>query len=166
MCIVSNILDYGRDRWPQPAKLPWNPWDIETTPITPYPRYPRPTPYTPAPILTPEQIDELMKLIEAAKKFDTVANQPDCEDPEKEKWIEEIKEIRAKMSKYEVYTNTNGYASKKTIIAETWEIRSDGSLIFWQDKASRTVAAIFASGQWTDVQNITPKGEDPQFLQD
>lgn len=35
-----------------------------------------------------EALEEFKKLLEAAKKFDEKTGQPDCEDPEKAKWIE------------------------------------------------------------------------------
>ena len=35
-----------------------------------------------------DSLEEFYKLIEAAKIFDKKTNQPDCEDPEKTKWLE------------------------------------------------------------------------------
>ncbi len=35
-----------------------------------------------------ESLEEFKQLLEAAKKFDIVSKQPDCEDPEKAKWLE------------------------------------------------------------------------------
>lgn len=35
-------------------------------------------------------IIQFKKLVEEAKKFDEVTNQPDCEDPEKAKFMEEL----------------------------------------------------------------------------
>lgn len=37
-----------------------------------------------------EMLAEFHKLIEAAKQFDKISGQPDCEDPEKTKWIEVV----------------------------------------------------------------------------
>ena len=37
---------------------------------------------------TIEGLQEFHKLLEAAKKFDQVTGQPDCEDTEKTKWLE------------------------------------------------------------------------------
>jgi hypothetical protein len=35
-----------------------------------------------------ELYEEFRKLLDAAKQFDEKTGQPDCEDPEKAKWIE------------------------------------------------------------------------------
>jgi len=41
---------------------------------------------------TPEALDTFKKMVEDAKKFDKLTNQPDCEDPEKMKWVEPVEE--------------------------------------------------------------------------
>lgn len=61
MCSVSMVLDYGQKVWPL------------IDPVTP---------------LITEPLKEWAKLLEQAKVFDKVAKQPDCEDPEKVKWLE------------------------------------------------------------------------------
>lgn len=37
-----------------------------------------------------DMVNEFKKLLEAAKQFDVITGQPDCEDPEKMKWIEVV----------------------------------------------------------------------------
>lgn len=116
MCIVSMVLDYGRAYPTLPPVMPI------TTPMPDYPpMYPPlvpahpanpPPPYwvgtitttnvpqeikkdkKPNPILswTPEAVKAFVALIEAAKQFDTVSGQPDCEDPEKGKFLDVLKE--------------------------------------------------------------------------
>jgi hypothetical protein len=39
---------------------------------------------------TPVRLEEFKRLVERAKAFDAIANQPDCEDPEKAKWLEVV----------------------------------------------------------------------------
>jgi hypothetical protein len=41
-------------------------------------------------VFTQDSFAEFKKLMEAAKIFDEKTNQPDCEDPEKQKWIEVV----------------------------------------------------------------------------
>jgi hypothetical protein len=40
---------------------------------------------------TQESFDQYMALLKAAKHFDDASGQPDCEDPTKTQWIEDIK---------------------------------------------------------------------------
>jgi hypothetical protein len=40
---------------------------------------------------TPDVHKQFLQLLEAAKLFDQVAGQPDCEDPSKAKWLQEVK---------------------------------------------------------------------------
>lgn len=37
-----------------------------------------------------EMFEEFKKLTEAAKQFDKISGQPDCEDPKKTEWIEVV----------------------------------------------------------------------------
>ena len=39
-----------------------------------------------------ELYEEFKKLLEAAKQFDEKTGQPDCEDPEKAKWIQIVEQ--------------------------------------------------------------------------
>lgn len=76
MCIISGIYDYGHRTWPTwPTTAPVPP-PIPPASATPFP--------------TPEQWEAFKRLIEVAKEFDRIANQPDCEDPEKGKWMEQV----------------------------------------------------------------------------
>lgn len=68
---MSMVLDYGRTTWPL------------------YPQVP--TSLHPAPIDSSIWY-EYKKLLEDAKEFDKKAKQPDCEDPEKQKWFETMDE--------------------------------------------------------------------------
>ena len=83
MCAVSMIIDYGRDRiWPH---QPWTTPNME-------PVYPLPIPQFPQidEAAMKAKLDAFLKLIEQAKETDKVTNQPDCEDPEKVKWLREL----------------------------------------------------------------------------
>lgn len=64
-----------------------------------------PTQWTPTPtVVQPYTAEELRELIEsfkqaveAAKSFDRLTGQPDCEDPEKAQLIERVAELEAKL---------------------------------------------------------------------
>lgn len=84
MCVYSMVIDQGRDRWPDP-------WRTHP-PFRPEP------PYVP-PITLPlsdkerQELEELRawkKLLEAAKAYDKVTGQPDCEDPGKVPFVDDI----------------------------------------------------------------------------
>lgn len=62
MCVVSMIHDYHRERWPDPIE-----WD-------------------------PTKWLGYQELLEKARKYDELMKQPDCPDPEKEKWAKELEE--------------------------------------------------------------------------
>lgn len=81
MCVVSMVLDYGRERWP------------DIIPVSPS------LPTTPLPGISPsvipnqfdwskytEQLKKYSDTLQAAKEFDKATKQPDCEDPEKVEW--------------------------------------------------------------------------------
>jgi hypothetical protein len=40
---------------------------------------------------TQESYRQFLALLEAAKQFDQKTNQPDCEDPAKGRWLQEVK---------------------------------------------------------------------------
>lgn len=46
--------------------------------------YGRQMPYQ---VWTPPVLDEFMKVVEQAEKFDTAAGEPDCIDPKKAEWL-------------------------------------------------------------------------------
>lgn len=77
MCIMSMVIDYGRERiWPQIPPATW----------------PSPVPSTP-PVDHEAELakwEAFKKLLDKAKELDIVAAQPDCEDPEKVKWLKEM----------------------------------------------------------------------------
>lgn len=154
MCVVSMILDHGRQRYPAPSLIPWNPQPYPMPGIIDNPTQPPNQEKN-----FKELIDELYKLIDQAKKYDEAAGEPDCEDPEKEKWLDEVKEIRNRMKEY-IVTVPNGTVK---VIANTWEVQSNGTLVFWQDESRKMTAAIFAPGKWDSVEaNET----NERFLQD
>lgn len=61
MCAVSMIMDQGIKQWPMPNPGIGNPFQ---------PPYNGPT---------KEQFEEFLNLLRAAKKFDDITGQPDCE---------------------------------------------------------------------------------------
>lgn len=61
MCTVSMVIDYARNMDLEDPERNWQ--------------------------LNQEIKDKFAKLLWAAKEFDTVAKQPDCEDPEKVEWL-------------------------------------------------------------------------------
>lgn len=82
MCVVSNILDYGRQTWPQPDKPKIDPY------FSPY-QWPNWDATTRTP--TAKEWQEFLELVEKARKFDEIARQLDCEDPTKLEWFEAMK---------------------------------------------------------------------------
>lgn len=101
MCMVSNIGDgWGKTI---PEKYPWLPhhpsFPLDGTPVVPLP-YVQPGPLAPFQGPTQEEfdrlkkeVDELRKLLEAAKKFDESTGQPHCEVDAKVKLIKEIAKL-------------------------------------------------------------------------
>jgi len=76
MCVVSMVYDYYQDKWKQPFVLPTYPsWIV---------------PLSIPPQLTPEELQDLRKLLERAKKYDEENNQNDCELEEKKKKLREL----------------------------------------------------------------------------
>lgn len=69
MCVASMISDHALKQWPYP-----NPVIYPTSPPGP----------------TKEQFEELLVLLRAAKKFDELTNQPDCQDTLKKSQLKRI----------------------------------------------------------------------------
>lgn len=103
MCAVSNMGDMGRTLWPNPWPNHWPPGNPAITPAQPYqpgmipagpaPWEPRPgQTFTPPPYNGPtkEQFEEFLKLLRAAKRFDTLLGMKDCEMAEKLEWLKAI----------------------------------------------------------------------------
>lgn len=116
MCVVSAVMDQGRQMWPD-LGLPGYPIGpgVPLMPVTPFwppgrppsdasPNiriFPPPAPL-PAPRLpTLEEIDAFLKLYEEAKRFDAATKQPDCEDPEKIKLLEQIEALKSRLEALE-----------------------------------------------------------------
>lgn len=100
MCIVSAVMDYGDQLWPK--QHPW------MTPIVPDIPPVEVTPSKPITLKdfakkeqgrlpTAEEIKAFKKLVEAAERFDQIANQPHCEDPEKIKLLQRLEERLARI---------------------------------------------------------------------
>lgn len=75
MCVVSNIGDYYRPRFPDLDKL------------APFPHA-----GLPGPPLTDEQVKAIQKLIDAARVADKAMGDANCEDPDKTAWMADIEE--------------------------------------------------------------------------
>lgn len=56
MCVYSMVSGHHMGLWPQPEQFP------------------------------PYRYEEYQELLRKAKEYDRMMNQPDCPDPEKEKW--------------------------------------------------------------------------------
>lgn len=86
MCATSVIFDqYG----------PWIP-----TPQQQWPQRPiDPAPYSNGELR--ELIDSFKEALEAAKKFDRLTNQPDCEDPDKAKLLDRVVELERRLDAIE-----------------------------------------------------------------
>lgn len=71
MCFTSAVFDQYQQYIPQPQQ-----W--------------QPTPSWPTPAELRELIDSFNRAFEAAKTFDRLTKQPDCEDPDKAKLLDRI----------------------------------------------------------------------------
>ena len=86
MCTVSNVGDGWRDTFP--SRFPF----VPVNPITPHPFIP----YLPPEVTREEfealknEMEELKKLLIAAKKYDEATGQKDCEMEEKISLIKQI----------------------------------------------------------------------------
>lgn len=92
MCFTSAVFDQ------------WNPYVPSVTP------QPITWPQTsPAPQVAPpytneelrELIDAFKQALEAAKRFDRLTKQPDCEDPDKAKLLERVAELEQRLDALE-----------------------------------------------------------------
>ena len=97
MCVASAIMDDYQKKWP--GRWP------ELPPV-PFPEWPSPKmPSTPKPWVQEmfgpskeefeklkKEVQELAKLLKAAKKYDAATGQPDCEMAEKVAFIKHIAE--------------------------------------------------------------------------
>jgi hypothetical protein len=89
MCMMSAVFDQWRPAFP-PVQQPIYPWN-------PAPQVPNP----------PKQYttDDLRKLVEAfqkaldaAKAYDDITGQPDCEDPDKAKLLARITQLEQRLA--------------------------------------------------------------------
>ena len=93
MCVYSAISDWGRDRWgDHTGFIPRDPGPNQA------PVYPTTVPSVPTVTITQSDWDAFKCLLDAAKKFDDVTGQPDCESAEKTAWMKEIEEKLAKLT--------------------------------------------------------------------
>ena len=81
MCSTSAVFDQYHPYIPQPDQ--WHPWSS-------------PEPQISAAELR-ELIDSFYKALEAARIFDRITNQPDCEDSEKAKLLDRVAELEHRL---------------------------------------------------------------------
>jgi hypothetical protein len=80
MCVVSNIIDTGMKTWPNPTNPEFVPWAPPVIPNT-----------LPDIMGIPfEALRNWKELLEKAKKFDELTNQPNCESPEKVEYVNKL----------------------------------------------------------------------------
>lgn len=77
MCAVSVMSDWGREHW--------NPFHLA-------PQDSQPTLNPETVIITRQQWDEYLKLLDAARKFDEATGQPDCGDSQKMEWMKKVED--------------------------------------------------------------------------
>lgn len=75
MCVYSMIAEHYIEKWSPPPQQPF-------PPLQPV--------YVPYPQITPEEVEELRKLLERAKKYDREHDEPNCELDEKKKILKEL----------------------------------------------------------------------------
>lgn len=124
MCVVSMVMDHGRERWPDLMPQPW------INPIIPGLPPRSPSDASPEPDLselikqielgknaakekdkalkkeaeagrlpTKAEIDAFLDLVKRAEEYDKRNNEPHCEDPEKIKFLHAIEERLARIEK-------------------------------------------------------------------
>ena len=84
MCVVSMVMDMGRTSWP------WNP--PVGSPIQPVTVPFDNTGWTIATTDESIALQAFEELIAAAEKLDRILGLADCEDPEKAKWLDAVRE--------------------------------------------------------------------------
>jgi hypothetical protein len=77
MCVYSMIMDHRYDEWTRKYLPPSEPYG------------PTPNPFSPQ-TPTQEEIDEFRRLLERAREYDRIHNEPDCEVEEKKKLLREL----------------------------------------------------------------------------
>lgn len=90
MCAVSAVTDYYRDKWFQPAPLPYIPPPVV---IEPVPYNPNSFTLKPGVTITKEQWDEYQELKRRMEEYDAETEQPDCIKPEVAVWEKLAKSI-------------------------------------------------------------------------
>ncbi len=81
MCVVSMVMDHYHDKWWRlfPPPQPWV-----------APAMPPAAPLQPAPAISPAEVDEFRRLLERAREYDRLHNQPDCELDEKREKLRKL----------------------------------------------------------------------------
>lgn len=88
MCVMSMVLDHYREKW-----APLVPVQPLPPPTYPFPLFPvAPEPPVHVPLVSQEEVQELRRLLDRARKYDKEHAQPDCELDEKRKAIKRIAE--------------------------------------------------------------------------
>lgn len=85
MCVVSMVMDHYTEKWSKDWSEYEKAWSQN------FPLIPRPTPPL-VPLFTQDEVINMKKLLERAKKYDIDNNEPDCE-------LEEKKETLRKLAK-------------------------------------------------------------------
>jgi hypothetical protein len=91
---------------------------------------------------TPEQIQDYERLIEEAKRFDESAGEPDCENDEKWKWYQELKEELTE------YTTISFYGSSDDLIEIEGDIKGCDEYDVGGQITSFVVAGLSVSLQY------------------
>jgi hypothetical protein len=86
MCVVSMVTDHFHDRWTQPRPLCPDPYVPGSITITGPPLFQPPI------FPSPDEIAEFRKLLEKARQYDIVHNQPDCGIEDKKIKIKKLAE--------------------------------------------------------------------------
>lgn len=98
MCSFSMALDYGRKTWPIPS--------YPVYPLQPEPWVTPPFPQLPEPIIIEKPVERIptekeweafLELLDKAAKFDEIAGEADCEDPEKLVWKQRVEQRMAEV---------------------------------------------------------------------
>jgi hypothetical protein len=94
MCAVSTIGDDYTKKWPNNPLNPWGPSDPLLPPYEPLGPFSLGCPVNRVEFeMLKNEVQELKKLLEAAKKFDEATGQKDCEMEEKVAFLKKLAEF-------------------------------------------------------------------------
>ncbi|AXQ68252.1 hypothetical protein HOT99_gp048 [Caulobacter phage CcrBL10] len=98
MCVVSAVMDHGRQQWPHLMEPKF--WPLPTPVVPAHPGMKIWPPQEPK-LPTKAEIEAFLALYKAAQEYDAKTGQPHCEDPEKIKLLDAITRLADRLEAIE-----------------------------------------------------------------